>query len=179
MRRRGPSGERKQKVLPFAKALSHASNETAFFLPIFLLRIKRSPSQRFYRAAALTIPQSWLLAMTAPFTQGSLLAGNSSSQRYTQGNLLAFFHYEANPSVRNSRPASGRGALPGAPLLTGLPPRFFRHWRRSAPPPLHKGALLGEGKGRAPTPMPPRQEKTPGGQAIRAGKGTKGFSRAG
>ena len=39
------------------------------------------------------------------------------------------------PSVRNGRPASGRGALPGAPLLTGLPPRFFRHWRRSAPPP--------------------------------------------
>ena len=39
-------------------------------------------------------------------------------------------------AVRKGRCASPPRRLPSTPLLTGLPPRFFRHWRRSAPPPL-------------------------------------------
>ena len=46
-------------------------------------------------------------------------------------------------SVRNSRPASAPGGLPGAPLLTGLPPRFIRHRRRSAPPLRSQLSLVG------------------------------------
>ena len=38
-------------------------------------------------------------------------------------------------AVPNGRCASPPRRLPSTPLLTGLPPRFFRHWRRSAPPP--------------------------------------------
>ena len=38
-------------------------------------------------------------------------------------------------TVRNGRWALPLKRLPSTPLLTGLPPRFFRHWRRSAPPP--------------------------------------------
>ena len=38
-------------------------------------------------------------------------------------------------AVRKGRCASPPRRLPSTPLLTGLPPRFFRHWRRSAPPP--------------------------------------------
>ncbi len=37
-------------------------------------------------------------------------------------------------TVRKGRYASPRKRLPSTPLRTGLPPRFFRHWRRSAPP---------------------------------------------
>ena len=39
-------------------------------------------------------------------------------------------------AVRKGRCASPLKRLPSTPLLTGLPPRFFRHWRRSALPPL-------------------------------------------
>ena len=38
-------------------------------------------------------------------------------------------------AVRKGRCASPPKRLPSTPLLTGLPPRFFRHWRRSALPP--------------------------------------------
>ncbi len=38
-------------------------------------------------------------------------------------------------AVRKGRCAWPPRRLPSTPLLTGLPPRFFRHWRRSAPPP--------------------------------------------
>ena len=38
-------------------------------------------------------------------------------------------------AVRKGRCASPLKRLPSTPLLTGLPPRFFRHWRRSALPP--------------------------------------------
>ena len=38
-------------------------------------------------------------------------------------------------AVRKGRCASPPRRLPSTSLLTGLPPRFFRHWRRSAPPP--------------------------------------------
>ncbi len=41
----------------------------------------------------------------------------------------------SGPAVRKGRCASPLKRLPSTPLLTGLPPRFFRHWRRSAPPP--------------------------------------------
>ena len=44
----------------------------------------------------------------------------------------------AVPSVRNGRAASAPRGLPSTPLLTGLPPRCIRHWRRSAPPPLRR-----------------------------------------
>ena len=37
-------------------------------------------------------------------------------------------------AVRKGRYASPPRRLPATPLRTGLPPRFFRHWRRSAPP---------------------------------------------
>ncbi len=36
-------------------------------------------------------------------------------------------------AVRKGRCALPPRRLPSTPLLTGLPPRFFRHWRRSAP----------------------------------------------
>ena len=39
----------------------------------------------------------------------------------------------SGPAVRKGRCASPLKRLPSTPLLTGLPPRFFRHWRRSAP----------------------------------------------
>ncbi len=38
-------------------------------------------------------------------------------------------------AVRKGRWAWPPRRLPSTSLLTGLPPRFFRHWRRSAPPP--------------------------------------------
>ncbi len=41
-------------------------------------------------------------------------------------------------AVRKGRCASPPRRLPSTPLRTGLPPRFFRHWRRSAPPPLRR-----------------------------------------
>ena len=47
---------------------------------------------------------------------------------------------EKNPGVRGPQCSSQRSrcvgpwGLPGAPLLTGLPPRSSRHWRRSALP---------------------------------------------
>ena len=53
-------------------------------------------------------------------------------------------------AVRNGRWASPLKRLPSTPLLTGLPPRFFRHWRRSAPPP---------GQGRLP--LVPRKKNSP------------------
>ena len=46
-------------------------------------------------------------------------------------------------AVRNGRWASPLKRLPSTPLLTGLPPRFFRHWRRSAPPPRPGAAAPG------------------------------------
>ena len=41
-------------------------------------------------------------------------------------------------AVRKGRCASPLKRLPSTPLLTGLPPRCIRHWRRSAPPPLRR-----------------------------------------
>ncbi len=66
---------------------------------------RNSSIKTLVKTLSSTIPQS--ASRTAPFTQRG---------------LLAFFPLQANPSVRNSRPASGREALSGAPLLTGLPP---------------------------------------------------------
>ena len=47
-------------------------------------------------------------------------------------------------AVRKGRCASPPRRLPSTPLLTGLPPRFFRHWRRSAPPPWPAFKKAGE-----------------------------------
>ena len=47
-------------------------------------------------------------------------------------------------AVRKGRCASPPRRLPSTPLLTGLPPRFFRHWRRSAPPPRPAFKKAGE-----------------------------------
>ena len=41
-------------------------------------------------------------------------------------------------TVRKGRWAWPPRRLPSTPLLTGLPPRCIRHWRRSAPPPLRR-----------------------------------------
>ena len=49
-------------------------------------------------------------------------------------------------TVRNGRWALPLKRLPSTPLLTGLPPRFFRHWRRSAPPPRPGAAAPGPRK---------------------------------
>ena len=70
------------------------------------------------------------------------------------------------PSVGNGRPATGREALPGAPLLAGLPPRFFRHWRRSAPPPCEVslfwlgGLCYGEAGGDTEWLPPPQKAQS-------------------
>ena len=47
-------------------------------------------------------------------------------------------------AVRKGRCASPPRRRPSTPLLTGLPPRFFRHWRRSAPPPRPAFKKAGE-----------------------------------
>ena len=47
-------------------------------------------------------------------------------------------------AVRKGRCASPPRRHPSTPLLTGLPPRFFRHWRRSAPPPRPAFKKAGE-----------------------------------
>ena len=47
-------------------------------------------------------------------------------------------------AVPNGRCASPPRRLPSTPLLTGLPPRFFRHWRRSALPPWPAFKKAGE-----------------------------------
>ena len=49
-------------------------------------------------------------------------------------------------TVRNGRWALPLKRVPSTPLLTGLPPRFFRHWRRSAPPPRPGAAAPGPRK---------------------------------
>ena len=61
-------------------------------------------------------------------------------------------------AVRKGRCASPPRRLPSTPLLTGLPPRCIRHWRRSvpAPPP-----------GFPPTPKRPK-ETSPTNQARRS-----------
>ena len=62
-------------------------------------------------------------------------------------------------AVRKGRCASPLKRLPSTPLLTGLPPRFFRHWRRSAPA-VRKGRCASPPKRRPSTPLltglPPR-----------------------
>ncbi len=52
--------------------------------------------------------------------------------------LMSRFELPTLPTVRQDRAASPRTRLPRASCLTGLPPRFLRHRRRSAPPPLPK-----------------------------------------
>ena len=64
----------------------------------------------------------------------SARASSGQSALYSGGFLGAEHSIRGNLSVRNSRAASAPRGHPSAPLLTGLPPRFFRHWRRSAPP---------------------------------------------
>ena len=54
-------------------------------------------------------------------------------------------------AVPNGRCASPPRRLPSTPLLTGLPPRFFRHWRRSAPA-VRKGRFVAPKKRPPPTP---------------------------
>ena len=55
---------------------------------------------------------------------------------------------EKPPGVRGPQCSSQRSrcvgpwGLPGAPLLTGLPPRSSRHWRRSALPPRRLSSAL-------------------------------------
>ena len=62
-------------------------------------------------------------------------------------------------AVRKGRCASPPRRLPSTPLLTGLPPRFFRHWRRSAPA-VRKGRCASPLKRLPSTPLltglPPR-----------------------
>ena len=62
-------------------------------------------------------------------------------------------------AVRKGRWAWPPRRLPSAPLLTGLPPRFFRHWRRSAPA-VRKGRCASPLKRLPSTPLltglPPR-----------------------
>ena len=56
-------------------------------------------------------------------------------------------------TVRKGRCASPPRRHPSAPLLTGLPPRSFRHWRRSAPAPPPPGF--------SPTPKRQRKSQAP------------------
>ena len=54
------------------------------------------------------------------------------------------------PAVRNWSPCFALARI--APLLTGLSPRFFRHWRRSAPAPRYQ-ARLSLAPRRFPSPL--------------------------
>ena len=72
----------------------------------------------------------------------SARASSGQSALYSGGFLGAEHSIRGNLSVRNSRAASAPRGHPSAPLLTGLPPRFFRHWRRSAPPSSTAKGLL-------------------------------------
>ena len=62
-------------------------------------------------------------------------------------------------AVRKGRCASPPRRHPSTPLLTGLPPRFFRHWRRSAPA-VRKGRCASPPRRLPSTPLltglPPR-----------------------
>ena len=65
----------------------------------------------------------------------------SSLAHWASTSLLPPLAALGSHSSQRSR-CVGPWGLPGAPLLTGLPPRSSRHWRRSALPPRRLSSAL-------------------------------------
>ncbi len=117
---RGPlalAGSVNRRFLPFAKALSHASNGTAFLLHIFLLKLSWSSGQRLFCPAASTTPQS--AKLTAQFAIAPFAGPEGPSLRIRKG--------RENPSrpfvwlMQGISPVSPPPAAPSSPGHPGWP----------------------------------------------------------